>query len=94
SKGLQGRIEEQILGRENVLRENFKVNLLPETSLGGSLRTVTVPLYGFSSNEISGDNLNPERYAVKINFMLHRGSYATILLRELMKPTNIIESGF
>lgn len=94
SKGFQGRIEKQILSEKDIAMEDFKIEAFPEISLRGQLRTAIVPLNRFSVNEISEDQINPSRHKAKVSFMLYRGAYATITLRELMKPRNIIEAGF
>ncbi len=94
SKGFQGEIEKQILEEEGVDMENFKIKAVPEMSLRGGLRTATVPLNDFFLNETSKDSLNPSKQKTEVSFTLHRGSYATMLLRELMKPRNIIKAGF
>lgn len=94
SEGSQGEIERQILSQQDIHMEDFEVSYLPETSLRGKLRTVTVPLNCFSSNRILNDDLNKSRHKLEVRFMLYRGSYATTLLRELMKPVDIIEAGF
>ncbi|RLE81338.1 MAG: hypothetical protein DRJ36_01425, partial [Thermoprotei archaeon] len=43
---------------------------------------------------ISEDELHESRTKVTIRFVLKRGFYATILLRELMKPQSILTAGF
>ena len=94
SKGVQGEIEKQILQEEDIAMENFKIEAVPEISLRGRLRAATVPLNSFSLEEISEDHTNPSKHKAKISFTLYRGSYATIVLRELMKPRNLIKAGF
>jgi len=94
SQGAMGQIEKQILEAENVKTENFRIDAIPEISGRGELRTVTVPIKNFKLGGIlaSADNLK-ERQA-ELEFMLLRGSYATVLLREIMKPRNPISAGF
>ncbi|NWF87461.1 tRNA pseudouridine(13) synthase TruD [Candidatus Bathyarchaeota archaeon] len=94
SQGLQGEIERKILEEERILPENFKIRAMPEISSRDELRTVIVPLNNFSIDEISDDSANPSKRQAKLSFMLYRGSYATIPLREIIKPHNIIEAGF
>jgi len=94
SFGIQGEIEKRILEKEGTMLGNFKVNGMLEVSCRGELRTVMTPLNNFSLVEISSDSVNPSKYKTKVHFMLHRGSYATILLRELVKPRNLIKAGF
>ncbi|HLE74633.1 MAG TPA: tRNA pseudouridine(13) synthase TruD [Candidatus Bathyarchaeia archaeon] len=94
SQGAMGQIEKQILEAEDVKTENFRIDAIPEISGRGELRTVTVPIKNFKLGGIlaSADNLK-ERQA-ELEFMLLRGSYATVLLREIMKPRNPISAGF
>jgi tRNA(Glu) U13 pseudouridine synthase TruD len=40
------------------------------------------------------DVANSQKKLVNLEFTLRKGSYATIILRELMKPTNPIKAGF
>jgi tRNA pseudouridine13 synthase len=94
SYGSQGEIEKKILGEEDISMENFKITAMPERATRGELRAAVVPLNSFSLREISHDTANSSKHKAKMSFMLHRGSYATILLRELMKPRNIIRARF
>jgi tRNA pseudouridine13 synthase len=94
SDGVQGEIEKRILEEENVSMEDFRITVMPEMATRGQLRTTTTPLNDFSLDEVSRDAARPARHMAKASFMLQHGSYATILLRELMKPRNVIEEGF
>jgi len=94
SQGLQGEIEKQILQEEDIAMESFKIEGMPEISLRGELRTATVPLNNFLIEEISEDQVNPSKHKAEVSFTLYRGSYATIVLRELMKPRNLIKARF
>ena len=94
AQGLQGEIEEQILQEEDIVMENFKIEGMPEISLRGELRTATVPLNDFSLKEMSEDHANPSKHKAEVSFTLYRGSYATIVLRELVKPRNLIKARF
>jgi tRNA pseudouridine13 synthase len=93
SEGVQGEIERQILEEENVAPENFKTPAMPETSVRGELRAAISPVNNFSPEEISCSTA-PSKCTVKISFALYRGSYATVFLRELMKPHNPIKAKF
>lgn len=94
SQGIQGEIEKQILEEEGTSPENFKINAMPEISARGELRTAITPLNNFMLEETSEDPANPSKRKAKVSFMLYRGSYATILLREIMKPRSPIKAGF
>jgi len=94
SQGIQGEIEGKILENEGIASKDFKVSSMPETSATGELRTILTPVINFSAPEISKDPHNPSKRRVTLGFTLHRGSYATVLLREFMKPRNLIRAGF
>ena len=94
SLGVQGEIEKQILEEEAISQEGFKIPAVPEISARGELRTAITPLNNFSLNEVSEDSANASKHEAKVSFTLYRGSYATILLRELVKPRNPIKAGF
>lgn len=94
SEGLQGEIEKEILEEEDVDLTDFKIKGMPELRLKGGLRTIVTPVNKFSIAEICRDEVNPRKWRVEVSFMLHRGSYATILLRELMKTRNPVRAGF
>ena len=94
SLGVQGDIEKQILEEEGISQEDFKISVMPEITARGELRTALTPLNNFSLNEVSEDSANPSKHKAEVSFALYRGSYATIFLRELMKPRNPIKAGF
>jgi tRNA pseudouridine13 synthase len=94
SLGVQGEIEKQIIEEEGITPENFKIPAMPETTARGQLRTAITPLNNFSLNGISEDSANLSKHEAKVGFTLYRGSYATTVLRELMKPRNLIKAGF
>jgi len=89
SGGAQGRIEEKILAEENVRPQDFDIPQMPETISLGSLRLVLTPMIGLQAREPLEDQLNPNRIMIELGFTLRRGSYATILLREFMKPISL-----
>jgi len=92
SLGVQGNIERQILSEEGISPQAFRIKEIPEISLKGGLRAVLTPLNKFSFN--IEENHTKCQLFVKSSFLLHRGSYATVFLRELMKPSNLIKAGF
>jgi tRNA pseudouridine13 synthase len=94
SGGVQGEIEREILETENLTPKDFKVLSMPEISAPGGLRTILTPIINPSTEDLSEDSANKPKQALKLGFMLHRGSYATVLMREFMKPQDLIEAGF
>jgi len=94
SSGVQGEIERKILETEQVTPENFLVSCMPELRAGGEVRPIMARIIDFSISDVSDDPINATRRKVSLGFMLNRGSYATVLLREFMKPKNLIRAGF
>ena len=89
SGGIQGRIEETILREKNIRPEDFHIPQMPKTSSPGSLRLVLAPMIDLQVRDPLRDQLNPNRIMIELGFTLRRGSYATILLREFMKPISL-----
>lgn len=93
SQGIMGQIEREVLEQEGVEATNLHVNVLSRTGGKGGLRTVVTPVKGFRLQSVSA-NATGDGYQAKISFMLLRGSYATVVLREIMKPSDLITAGF
>ena len=94
SGGVQGEIEREILETENLTPNDFTVSSMPEVRAPGKQRTVLTPIVNLFVEELSEDPANLSCQGLKLGFMLHRGSYATVLLREYMKPQDLIAAGF
>ena len=94
SKGVQGEIEQEILENENVTPENFQLSFMPEATAEGRVRAVLNPVWNLVQEEIAADSENPGNQMMKLGFTLNRGSYATVLLREFMKPQDLITAGY
>ena len=94
SKGVQGEIEQKILEAEDVVPEKFKIPFMPETTAKGIVRTALNPVWNLTQEEISEDKENERKQIMKLGFTLNRGSYATVVLREFMKPQELIAAGY
>ena len=94
SQGVQGEIEQEILETENVNPQNFNISFMPEVTALGMLRAILAPAINLSVEESSKDSANPSKRKTRLGFTLHRGSYATVLLREFMKPRDLIKAGY
>jgi len=90
SGGIQGEIEREILEREDVQPQDFRMEKMPESSMRGGLRKAVAPVINLSLESRSAD----DGAIAEFRFMLHRGSYATVVLREFMKPEDPASSGF
>lgn len=77
----KGEIMLRVMEEEGVDFKDFKVEGLPEASTKGSLRPMKIPKWTCSVTSVSNESL-------ALFFMLPPGSYATVLLREIMKPEN------
>ncbi|MGB8779484.1 MAG: tRNA pseudouridine(13) synthase TruD [Candidatus Bathyarchaeia archaeon] len=93
SRGVQGEIESRILEEEGVSPHDFKVSEMQEMGSRGELRAIATPLLDFTLNDVS-DAGDPQNRTIKVDFTLYRGSYATIVLREFMKPHDVVKAGF
>ncbi|MCL2172753.1 MAG: tRNA pseudouridine(13) synthase TruD [Candidatus Bathyarchaeota archaeon] len=91
SSGIMGEIEQRVLQQEDVNMNGFYVAVNSKLGGKGSLRTALAPVNNFKQIEISEDN---NGLTVSLSFMLLRGCYATVLLREIIKPQNLVIAGF
>ncbi len=94
SEGKMGYIEDNILQREAVKPEFFKVKELPRISAKGELRAIISPINDLRFERSTRDCASSRTQRVKVSFMLRRGSYATLFLREVMKPQDPLAAGF
>jgi tRNA pseudouridine13 synthase len=94
STGVNEEIEKQILEEEEISTSDFKVHAIPEASLKGKLRAATAPLNDFLLESASPDSTGLSALEVNMHFTLYRGAYASVVLRELMKPHNLVKAGF
>jgi tRNA pseudouridine13 synthase len=93
SQGIMGQMEKVVLEKAEIVRENLRINALSSVGGRGGLRTVVSPIRDFKLQNVSA-NVSDKSVQSELGFMLLRGSYATVLLREIMKPTNPIIAGF
>jgi len=91
SGGKMGEIEQRVLQEEGVNVDGFCVTLNSRLGGKGSLRSALTPVKDFKLNYITEGT---DGLSVTLTFMLLRGCYATILLREILKPQNLIAAGF
>jgi len=86
AKGVQGEIEQEILEEEGLTLGMFRVKHMPEVGSKGDIRRAAMMPEKFSFRVIED--------RVYMSFVLKKGMYATTLLREYMKPKDIIQAGF
>lgn len=78
-------IFEAELDKMGITQESFKVPCMPELATTGSERAMMLQVNDLKILEITDDELNPGKLKVKISFSLPAGSYASIVLKEIMK---------
>lgn len=96
SKGLQGEIEAEILEEEGFSRDYFQRAKALKVNIFGGLRVALEKIIGLETRVVSEKKGSSES-SLEFKFILHKGAYATIVLREFMKlKTNkqLIKSGF
>ena len=81
SGGIQGELERQVMEELNVKFEDFIIDDMPELSSYGMYR----PLFQkYNDIELEFDSGDPI-----FSFWLHKGTYATSFLREIMKSSDV-----
>ena len=92
SNDVMGDFERRVLEEEEVEAQGFLVPALPEVAARGELRAAICPVKNFLAGAIAVDPKG--KLQLPLEFTLLRGAYATVLLREIMKPTNLVAAGF
>jgi len=93
SQGVMGQIENRVLREEEVKLENLRLNALSRVGGKGGLRTAVTPIKDFKLQNVF-ESVDGNGCQVELSFMLLRGSYATVVLREIMKPKSPVAAGF
>ena len=88
SSGEMGEIEQSMIEKENIDPRDFIIPEIPFISSMGSRRAIIAPVRNLDFELIS-DETDEENPALKLNFELRKGCYATSLLREFMKTDDI-----
>ncbi|MBN2603412.1 MAG: tRNA pseudouridine(13) synthase TruD [Candidatus Thermoplasmatota archaeon] len=88
AKGEMGEIERKVIEKEKIDIRDFTIPEIPFMSSEGSRRILLSPIKNLSYKIIDND-MNKDKKALKVAFDLHKGSYATSLLREIMKSPDI-----
>jgi tRNA(Glu) U13 pseudouridine synthase TruD len=81
------------LEQEGIETTHLPLNVLSQKGGKGGLRAAVSPIRDFKLQNISS-NAAGDGVQATVSFMLLRGSYATVILREIMKPSDLIKAGF
>ncbi|MHA1104787.1 MAG: tRNA pseudouridine(13) synthase TruD [Promethearchaeota archaeon] len=82
---LMNKFFEDVLNEEKIDSTIFKCELFRQYEFKGAHRAMVIKLSDAKILEVSKDDIFQDKQKVKIEFSLPRGSYATMVLRELMK---------
>ena len=82
----------EVLKSEGISKKDFYLKDLQELSLQGGFRQTLLCCNNFKI--LNQKQNNKRNDLINVEFNLPKGSYATILMRELIKPKNPIKSGF
>jgi len=83
SDGTIGEIEREVLESGGVVLNQFKLECCPRLRSKGVMRNVVLPTK--IEFNVSNDEVNKGFAKVELRFYLQKGSYATSILREIMK---------
>lgn len=84
----EGEIESiisEIMEKENVKERDFIIREFPKLSLEGSHRNLYANIENLKISNKETDELNPNKYKVTVQFELGKGSYATMVVKYLVK---------
>ena len=90
---VMGELESEILAEEGVEAEGLRFNVLSRVGRKGGLRTTVAPVMDFKLQNTSSI-IEGKGIGATLSFKLLRGCYATVLLREIMKPQDPVAAGF
>lgn len=77
-------ILKNIMIQENIRPKDFIIRQVPQISLEGELRSAYIPIADFSC-KTEPDEINQNKNKLVVSFSLPKGSYATMVVRKLMK---------
>jgi tRNA pseudouridine13 synthase len=86
SLGVMGEIEHEVLAAEGLSCESGWINGPFRAGSKGGLRAILTPVQNFSALT--------SQSSAKLGFLLLRGCYATVVLREIIKPQDPVAAGF
>jgi tRNA pseudouridine13 synthase len=78
-------VTERLLAETGLTQEAFRINEMPELSSEGLMRECFVEIVEPKVVKVEEDDLHPGKSKAVVSFSLSKGSYATAVLRELMK---------
>lgn len=75
---------QKIMAKEGITHRDFIIKQIPELSMEGGMRKVCVPVENLSISDFMDDELNGGKKVV-LSFTLGKGSYATMVVKQLFQ---------
>jgi len=85
SESTAGELERELLKKENISFNHFRNSEYSVVSSKGEFRRLTTTVDNLELIDISEDELNEGMLKATVSFVLNKGQYATVLMRELIK---------
>lgn len=84
-EGEVGEIIKMILVKEKINLRDFVIKPLPELSSEGTERDLIAEIKNLKIGSLEADELNKGKKKIKISFFLQKGSYATLVVKQLFQ---------
>ncbi len=75
----------KIMEKEKITPRDFIIREIPELSSEGGYRGLFMEIKDLRTGKLENDELNKNKYKIKLNFKLDKGCYATVAVKELFK---------
>ena len=73
-----------IVSKYKLTKEDFIIKQLPDATCMGTDRELLVPINDFTATSLESDELHLGMKKVTVSFTLTKGSYATMLIKQLL----------
>ncbi|MBI2668251.1 tRNA pseudouridine(13) synthase TruD [Candidatus Woesearchaeota archaeon] len=77
-----------IVTKENITYSDFIIKAIPEISAEGELRPAFVEVTDLKIGNLEDDDLHHGKKKIRVSFTLPKGSYATMLIKDLLNHQN------
>ncbi len=75
----------KIMEQEQITFRDFIIRELPELSFEGNQRPIHVEIKNLKIENKEKDELNQDKYKIKVEFFLEKGAYATMAIRQMLE---------
>lgn len=86
------KIISKILQQENITPPDFVIKQIKELTQMGELRKAFIPVEGLKIGAFQKDELNSGKKKVRVSFSLGKGSYATMVVRAIIKNNSLVKA--